>query len=311
LPCARTRSSRRCSVLVRRADAVERVSPHRHVAPPHPDHSITDDAVPRDGRLYTPPEARSWPRSIPTRSHDVESGRRAEYVRRRIDGGVHLDLGNVVLTRQGARLARARSATARPRFAPTICSCRAAGDVKPGLGRSTRVAIPQADEHQRLLANIIPAASASGRSRGSASLEREAKVAMSGDDHGNSGSRTPRSCPRARRAALSTTGNVSAAPRTSIRTRSPTRRSPPSCPGLEIAARDDGPDDDVRLRFELHHDTLASAYTTVSQFTTKWPSARSQDAPYALPDVVRLASQPTTELPGYSADTSYYYVPPT
>ena len=88
-----------------------------------------------------------------------------------------------------------------------------------------KVAIPQADEQQRLLANLILQMSADRKP-----LPRfwyfprglKAAVVMTGDDHGNGGTAArfdQLHRARARRAARSTTGSASAARRTSIRTR--------------------------------------------------------------------------------------------
>ena len=64
------------------------------------------------------------------------------------------DLARRSSTRARAtRRGRARSATARRRSAPTTCSSAAAA--APDWVDLDKVAIPQADEQQRLLANLI------------------------------------------------------------------------------------------------------------------------------------------------------------
>ena len=85
----------------------------------------------------------------------------------------------------------ARSATAPRRSAPTTCSSgNAAGDSQPDWVNLDKVAIPQADEQQHLLANLIGQMSAD---RGPLPRfwflprDEKAAVVMTGDDHGNGG----------------------------------------------------------------------------------------------------------------------------
>ena len=122
--------------------------------------------------------------------------------RRRPGRGVHLrpgPLGRPHAPGQpglGRRGARRR---ARRRSAPTTCS-------SPELGDLGKVAIPQADEQQRLLANLVTQMSADRMPlprfwyfpRG-----ERAVVVMTGDDHASGGTRRPlRSLPRAQPARL-------------------------------------------------------------------------------------------------------------
>ena len=109
------------------------------------------------------------------------------------------------------------------------------GDVQPDWVDLDKVAIPQADEQQRLLANLIEQMNLDRKPlprfwyfpRG-----EKAAVVMTGDDHGNGGTagrfdQYKAAQPAA--AARSPTGSASAAPPTSTRApRSPTRRPPRS-----------------------------------------------------------------------------------
>ena len=189
------------------------------------------------------------------------------------------------------------------------------GDVQPDWVDLNKVAIPQADEQQRLLANLI----------GEMNLDKkplprfwyfprgeEAVVVMTGDDHasgGTDGTFDYFKSQRARRAARSRTGSASAAPPTST----PTRRSrtPRRRPTRTRASR-----------CALHVDTgctspwtaqnLPNYYSSqLAAFSANYPGV---DAPttnrthcLAWSD---WATQPEVELDnGIRLDTNYYYWP--
>ncbi len=116
-------------------------------------------------------------------------------------------------------------------------------DPQPDWVDLTKVAIPQADEQQRLLVNLLLQMNADRKP-----LPRfwyfprnlEAVVVLTGDDHGNGGTPGPLRPPtsrRARRAVPWTTGSASGAPRTSTRARrSPTPRRRPTPPRASRSA---------------------------------------------------------------------------
>ncbi len=85
-------------------------------------------------------------------------------------------------------MGRARSATASPRSARTTCS--SAAPAPPTGSTSRKVAIPQADEQQRLLANLIGDVTADRKPLPRfwyLPRDEKAAVVMTGDDHGNGG----------------------------------------------------------------------------------------------------------------------------
>ena len=133
---------------------------------------------------------------------------------------------SVVLTRQGnpAWAGQERDGTA-PIRSDDLFFGPAAGDNQPNWVDLTKVAIPQADEQQRLLANLLGTMTADKKP-----LPRfwyfprgvKAAVVMTGDDQPRpaaSRRASTRTTRRARPAATSPSGSASAAPRTCIRTR--------------------------------------------------------------------------------------------
>ena len=150
-----------------------------------------DDPVPRHRRpLHTQRRHRGRDALLERDDRDGEPGRDAALGRleRRPGGRVHLrprplgrlhPPGQPGLGRPGA--GRCRAASAR-----TTCSTAQAGDVQPDWIDTSKIAIPQADEQQRLLVNLI-----TQMERDRMPLPRfwylprgeKAVVVMSGDDH--------------------------------------------------------------------------------------------------------------------------------
>ncbi len=195
-----------------------------------------------------------------------------------------------------------------------------AGDAQPDWVDLTKVAIPQSDELQRLLANIILQSA-----QGTGPIPRfwyfpngkKAAVVMTGDDHGNGGevgrfgqylSASPSGCVVANWDCIRGTAYIyPATPITDAQVANFLAQ------GFEIALHVTmDPSTQYGCGVDYTPTTLASAYTTqLSQFTSKWPSA-------GTPLTHRMHclmwsdwfSQPTTELQkGIRFDTSYYYWP--
>ena len=196
------------------------------------------------------------------------------------------------------------------------------GDVKPDWVDKTKVAIPQADEQQRLLANLIIQLAAPSQP-----LPRfwyfpngkKAVVVMTGDDHGNGGeigrfgqflAASPSGCSLANWECVRGTAYIyNNTPITNAQVTSFVAQ------GFEVALHVTmDPTTEFGCGSDYTPTTLANAYTTqLSQFVAKWPGAPK-------PTTHRMhclmwsdwLSQPTTELSkGMRLDTTYYYWPPT
>jgi hypothetical protein len=188
-----------------------------------------------------------------------------------------------------------------------------AGDVQPDWVNLTKVAIPQADEQQRLLANLVTQMS-SDRSpvprfwyfpRG-----ERAVVVMTGDDHGNGG--TIGQFERFRQASAA---DCSVADWECIRSTSYVYPNTPITGAQAAGYQADG------FEIALHVDTgcanftptsLAADFTSqLSDFDSTWPSllapATNRTHCIAWSD---WASQPKVEgQNGIRLDTNYYYWP--
>ena len=146
---------------------------------------------------------------------------------------------------RATRRGPARSATASRRSAPTTCSSAPRRATRSPTGStSNKVAIPQADEQQRLLANLI--VHDEPRPQAAAALlvppaRREGGVVMTGDDHGNGGTAGRfDDLPRAEPAGL-LGRRLGVRPRHVLHlpehAASPTRRPPPTtAQGFEVGA---------------------------------------------------------------------------
>ncbi len=195
-----------------------------------------------------------------------------------------------------------------------------AGDVQPNWIDLDKVAIPQADEQQRLLANLILHMNSSRKP-----LPRfwyfprglKAAVIMTGDDHGNGGTAGRFT----QYLAVSQSGCV-VANWECVRSSSYLFPATPMTDAQLVGFAAQGFDIGVHVTMDpstmygcgvdFTPTTLANAYTTqLAQFTAKWPSLPT-------PVTHRMhciawadwASQPTTELQkGIRFDTSYYYWP--
>ena len=176
----------------------------------------------RRSRPYTTPTRSTVNPAVTVRSVGSAGGEAAAFA---------FDLArSVVYTRQGnpawARQERDGVAPIRP----DDLFFEAAGEPEPDWIDLNKVAIPQADEQQRLLVNLI-----TRMARDVMPIPRfwyfprdeEAVIVMTGDDHASGGTagRFDSQAARARPAAPWRTGSASAAPPTSTPTRrSPTRR---------------------------------------------------------------------------------------
>ena len=188
-----------------------------------------------------------------------------------------------------------------------------AGDLQPDWVDLNKVAIPQADEQQRLLANLIEQ-----MDRDKKPLPRfwyfprgqKAVVVMTGDDHAQRrhAGRFDWDKAAARPAAAWPTGSASAARRTSIPApRCPTRRPPAyDAQGFEIA---------------LHVNTNCANWTPASLeafYASQLATFAAPIPELAAPSTNRThcitwsdwATQPKVELDhGIRLDTNYYYWP--
>ena len=197
-------------------------------------HRRQHDAVPRHGRPVHAERRHVGRDALLDRDDgDLEPGRHAPLGRRRAAArrrrSPTTSPAPSSTRARATRPGRARSATASAGIRPDDLFYGArAGDVQPDWIDTNKIAIPQADEQQRLLLNLI-----TQMERDKLPLPRfwylprgeKAAVVMSGDDH------SPTQAPAARRAtstasrrsarpaASSRTGTASARPRSSTRTR--------------------------------------------------------------------------------------------
>ena len=189
-----------------------------------------------------------------------------------------------------------------------------AGDVQPDWVDLNKVAIPQADEQQHLLTNLIEQMNLDRKPLPRfwfLPRDKKAAVVMTGDDHGNGGTvgRFQQYRPTARRAARSPTGSACEAPPTSIRARPITDSQAAAfqSQGFEIA---------------LHSSTNCADWTSQAQLESFYSSqlaAFAADYPSLnAPATNRThciawsdwATQPKVELEnGIRLDTNYYYWP--
>ena len=204
----------------------------RHRRPLHADAAPTAIAT-----LYSDATTATANPAVTLRSVGTERrpGRRL-HLRPRPVGRLHA-AGQPGLGGRGARRHRRRSAPTTSSSAPSRATSSPTGST------SNKVAIPQADEQQRLLANLI----------GQMNLDRKplprfwflprdekAAVVMTGDDHGNGGTAGRFDQYEARQPAGLLGRRLGVRPRappTSTRTRrSPTRRPPPTRPRASRSA---------------------------------------------------------------------------
>ena len=242
-----------------------------------------------------------------------------------IDGGqaaaFTYDLArSVVYTRQGNPAWAARSATAvTPIRSDDLFFGAQAGDLQPDWVDLNKVAIPQADEQQRLLANLI----AADRTRDKKPLPRfwyfprrqKAVVVMTGDDHGNGGTAGPVRPVHRRQPARLLGRELGVRPRHVVhlpRHAAHRRRRPraTSRQGFEIgAARQHRTAPTGRRR------SLADASTRTQLDAVRARATRSVPAPVTNRTHCIVwsdwSTQPQVELDnGIRLDTNYYYWPP-
>ncbi len=225
-----------------RRDALKRLPEGEHDSATGSGHRGRDDAVPRHGRPLCPErcdggrhpvfERRRLRRPIPAvtlRSVGSSGGQAAAFA---------FDLArSVVYTRQGnpAWAGQERDGVVGIRSSDLFYGAKA-GDVQPDWIDTSKIAIPQADEQQRLLANLITLMNSDKEPlprfwylpRG-----EKAVVVMSGDDHAPAARPTTSTASRrsARPGVSSPTGSASARPPTSTRAPpSPTPRPSPTTP---------------------------------------------------------------------------------
>ena len=189
------------------------------------------------------------------------------------------------------------------------------GDVQPDWVDLNKVQIPQADEQQRLLVNLIEQMNLDKKPlprfwyfpRG-----EKAVVVMTGDDHGerrNQRAVRVRQERRPRRTATSRTGTVSVEPPTSIRAAPITDAAAAAYEAAGV--RDRPPRQHELRRLDAERRSRASTRTSSRRSPPRFPSV-------AAPSTNRThciawsdwATQPKVELDhGIRLDTNYYYWP--
>ena len=283
----------------RRHDAARGLPARRHGASPGDGHHRPDDAVPRHGRplhartaparwrrcTRTPRRRRPTPPSRCARSAPRAGRRRPSRTTSRARSSTRARA-----TRPGA----ARSATAStPIRSDDLFFGALAGDAAPDWVDLDKVAIPQADEQQRLLANMV-----TEMNLDRAPLPRfwylprgeKAAVVMTGDDHGHERDRRP-----VRPLQADSPPGCSVADWECIRgtsymyTRAPLTDDS-AARAYEADGLRDRPPPQHGLR-QLHASFELDTFfdEQLADFATAWPSlSRAQDEPHALHRVQRL-----------------------
>ena len=194
------------------------------------------------------------------------------------------------------------------------------GDVQPDWVDLNKVVIPQADEQQRLLVNIIQFVNASRRPLPRfwyLPFGKKATVVMTGDDHGGSGTSgrfdhhsaiSPAGCVVDNWECVRSTSNVYP---TTVLTNAQVATY--VAEGFELALHVTmDPTTMFGCGLNFTAATLSSAYTTeLAQYNAKWPSAGGSvtNRMHCL-TWSDWSTQATTELAnGIRLDTSYYYWP--
>jgi hypothetical protein len=197
-----------------------------------------------------------------------------------------------------------------------------AGDMQPDWVDLNKVAIPQADEQQRLLVNLIQLLNASRKPMPRfwyLPFGKKAAVVMTGDDHASGGTAprfdhymalSPAGCSVDNWDCVRSTSNVYA---TSTVTLTDAQVKNYVAEGFELAVHITmDPTTQFGCGLNFTTATLSSAYTTqLAAFNAKWPSAggSATNRMHCL-TWSDWSSQPTTELAnGIRLDTSYYYWP--
>ena len=194
------------------------------------------------------------------------------------------------------------------------------GDVQPDWIDLNKVAIPQADEQQRLLANLIQMINASRKPLPRLwylPFGKKAAVVMTGDDHSTGGTAgrfdhymafSPAGCVVDNWECVRSTSNVyPATPLTDAQVANFVAE------GFELALHVTmDPTTQFGCGSNFTVATLASAYSTqLAQFSAKWPSAGMSvtNRMHCL-TWSDWSTQPSTELANnIRIDTSYYYWP--
>ena len=124
--------------------------------------------------------------AVTLRSVGTSGGQAAAFTYDLARSVVYTRQGNPALGRPGARRRRWRSGPTTSSSAPS------AGDVQPDWLDTNKIAIPQADEQQRLLANLITLMERDQHAAAALlvpAARREGRVVMTGDDHCRPGAR--------------------------------------------------------------------------------------------------------------------------